>query len=414
MVSSEATIEVRGITRDEIPEWSRALDLGVLRPPGSAAVRWRSGFVEPARTTGAFEGARCVGTVRSSGKVLTVPGGNTVPAAGVTNVAVVATHRRRGLLRRMMARELGGSVERGEPASILIAAEYGIYGRFGYGHATTAVTFEVDVPRAQAGSGPPAGGDRIDLADGAEVRKLAPEMHDRFRAGRAGVLRRDETWWQRATKEKRSPFDSAPEPFHVLYRGASGRVDGLLTYRVDDHWVAKRPQVTLTVLDLVSVTPEAEAGLWRYAMSVDWVVRVVAEQRPPDDVLPLLLGDPRAAVVTTSADFMWLRPLDVPRLLAARRYAVPGTLTVEVRDAAGYAGGRYLLDGGPGGASCERTTRSADLSLDVSGLGALYLGEETVTRLAWLGRVDEERAGAVARADAMLRQGRRPWCPDMF
>lgn len=417
MATRTPSLDVRHITRDEIPEWSRALDNGFLREPTEANVAWRQRFVDPERTIGAFDGNRCVGTFRSGPKIVTVPGGATLTTSGITNVAVTATHRRRGLLSRMMAEDLNASVERGEPAAVLIAAEYGIYGRYGFGHATTAVTFEVDVPRAALGPyAPPAEG-RIDLVDGAEVRKYAPEMHDRFRLARVGALHRDERWWQLATGDVRSPAAGWKQPFHVLYRDSSGgRVDGLLTYGIDDVWEAKRPKVTLSVLDLTAATAAAEAELWRYAMSVDWVVRVTADYRPPDDVLPLLLGDPRSALVTSSADFMWLRLLDVPFALSARTYASAGTLVVEVRDPAGHGEGRYLLDtpGPDGPASCTRTTRSADLTLNVTDLGALYLGEETPTRLAALGRIDAHTPGATARAEALFHTGRRPWCPDIF
>lgn len=409
-------LDVRYITRDEIPEWSRALDRGFLRSPTEANVVYRQRIVEPERTIGAFEGSRCVGTFRSGPKTVTVPGGGAITASGVTNVAVTATHRRRGLLSRMMAEDLNASVERGEPAAVLVAAEYGIYGRYGYGHATTAVMFEIDVPRAGLGPyAPPAGG-RIDIADGAEVREYAPEVHERFRPARAGVLRRDESWWRLATGDVVPPYPGFKEPFHVLYRDGSGRVDGLLTYSVDDVWEAKLPKVTLSVLDLVAATPAAEAELWRYAMSVDWVTRVTADYRPPDDIVPLLLGDPRAARVTSSADFMWLRLLDVPVALSARTYATAGALVIEVADPAGHGEGRYLLESGgpPEPGSCARTTRSADLTLGVADLGALYLGEETVTRLSALGRADEHTPGAVARAEALLHTGRRPWCPDIF
>jgi predicted acetyltransferase len=409
-------IDVRYITHDEIPEWSRALDIGFLRPSTEANVEWRRRYVEPERTIGAFEGTRCVGTFRSGPKVVTVPGGATLTSSGVTNVTVTTTHRRRGLLTRMMAEDLRASVERGEPAAVLVAAEYGIYGRYGYGHATTVVTYDIDIPRAALGPYASPSDGRIDLVDGAEVRKYAPEMHDRFRLARVGALHRDESWWQLATGDIRSPVTGWKQPFHALYRDSSGRVDGLLTYTVDDTWEAKRPQVTLSVLDLIATTPAAEAALWRYAMSVDWVVKVTADYRPPDDILPLLLGDPRAAQVTSSADFMWLRLLDIPQTLSMRSYATADSLVIEVHDRSGHAEGRYLLDtpGPSAPASCTRTTRSADLTLDVSALGALYLGDETATRLSSVGHIDEHTPNAATRTDALFHTGRRPWCPDVF
>lgn len=63
---------------------------------------------------------------------------------------------------------------------------------------------------------------------------------------------------------------------------------------------------------------------------------------------------------------------------------------------------------------CAPTSEEPGLTLDVSELGTLWLGDESAVRLAALGRVREERAGAAAFADALLRTSGRPWCPDIF
>jgi predicted acetyltransferase len=87
---------------------------------------------------------------------------------------------------------------------------------------------------------------------------------------------------------------------------------------------------------------------------------------------------------------------------------------LEVVDEAGMAGGRFLLDATPDGASCTPTTRSADLTVGIGDLATLWLGDRSAVRLAALGRLREERAGAARGADALLRTSGRPWCPDMF
>lgn len=114
----------------------------------------------------------------------------------------------------------------------------------------------------------------------------------------------------------------------------------------------------------------------------------------------------------TASDFLWVRVIDVVRALGARTYAVPGVLVLEVTDAAGPAAGRYRLDAGTG--ECKVTEEPADLRLDVSELGSLYLGDESAVRLGALGRITEERPGALALADAVFRTARRPWCPTTF
>jgi predicted acetyltransferase len=329
----------------------------------------------------------------------------------------------------MMAQDLAAAKERGDVVATLIAAEYPIYGRYGFGPATCMTEWTVDVPRTGLDprwSGPEDGG-RIDLVDGADVRKLGPELHERLRRAQPGAINRDERWWQVATGVLRLHRSAWTEPFYAVYRSADGEVEGLATYVCDETWGdAKQPLNTATVKGLIGLTPAAERALWRYLCSIDWVVKVKSGWRAPDDLLPLFLPDPRAARITTQADWLWVRILDVVRALEARTYEGTGTLVLEVVDrwgsprssevesGEGLTGGRYRLDASAQGASCTPTTESADLTLGVGELARLWLGDESAARLAALGLVREERAGAARVADALLRTSRRPWCPDIF
>ncbi|SDN50106.1 Predicted acetyltransferase [Streptomyces wuyuanensis] len=413
--------EVRPVTESEFADWLRACRTGFLKPPvvSEELVADRLPHFDLTRVQGAFEAGRCVATYRSYTQGLTVPGGAAVPANAVSNVTVSPTHRRRGLLTRMITADLAAAKERGEIVSTLIAAEFPIYGRYGFGPATWFTEWSVDVSRTGLDprwSGPEDGG-RIDLADGEEVRKLGPELYDRFRAGRAGATDRDERWWQVNTGVAQAGPEPWKEPFYALYRSAAGEVEGLAVYRAEaSGWSdAGQPDTALAVEKLIAVSPAAERALWQFVCSVDWVTTVRTGRRAPDDLLPLLLPDPRAARTVTCADFLWVRLLDVERALEARTYDAPGTLVLDVHDPLGLAGGRFRLEVSPGGAArCSPTGLPADLAMDLGALGSLYLGDESVLRLTDLGRVTEERAGAAALADALFRARRRAWCPDMF
>ncbi|KUM92686.1 hypothetical protein AQI88_30355 [Streptomyces cellostaticus] len=411
------TNDVRIVTEAEFEDWQRALATGFLEEPVLAAEHLearRRQFVD-GRLLGAYDGGRCVATFRSFAQELTAVGGTAVPANAISNVTVTPTHRRRGLLTRMMGRDLAAAKERGDVVATLISAEYPIYGRYGFGPATWTTQWTVDVPRAGLDprwSGPEDGG-RIDLVDAEDVRKLGPELYERVRRAQPGATSRDELWWQMHTGAVR--FGGGwTEPFYAVHRSASGEVEGLVSYTSDDNWHHKQPYNTAEVKRLIAATPAAERALWRFLCSIDWITKVKSGWRGPDDLLPFFLPDPRAAHVTEHADWLWVRILDVVRALEARAYETTGSLVLEIVDAAGLAGGRYLLDASPDGASCVPTTRDADLVLDVAELAALWLGDGSASRLAALGRVREEREGAVRTADALLRGARRPWCPDIF
>ncbi|WP_055490570.1 GNAT family N-acetyltransferase [Streptomyces sp. TP-A0356] len=431
-MSRSEDIHVRPITEPEIPDWTRALHTGFLRSPHVCddETADRGTYIVPSRTLAAFDtdalprsrpcstgGTPMVATFRSFPQELTAVGGTPVPANAISNVSVTATHRRRGILSRMMALDLAAAKERGDVVATLIAAEYPIYGRYGFGPATHTAEWTIDVPRVGLDRHRPApdDGGRIDLVDGADVRKFGPELHERLRRSRSGTITRDDRWWQVHTGALRRDRVPWTEPFYAVHRSASGEIEGLATYVCDDHWGDdKRPLNTATVQSLIATSPAAERALWRYLCSIDWVTTVKTGGRAPDDLLPHLLPDPRGARLTTYADWLWVRILDVVRALEARTYERPGALVLEVVDEAGLTGGRYLLQAGPDGAECTRTDREPQLTLAVGELARLWLGDESAVRLAALGSVREQQEGAASVADALLRTSRRPWCPDVF
>jgi predicted acetyltransferase len=348
-------IDVRPIAESEFADWLRAVNTGFLRaaPLTDEEVEGRRERFVEGRYLGAFDRGRCVATFRSFDQELTAVGGASVPADAISGVTVTATHRRRGLLSRMMARDLAAAKDRGDVAATLIAAEYPIYGRYGFGPATWMAEWTVDVPRAglDARWAGPAGGGRIDLVEGEDVRKLGPELHERLRRRRPGAIDRDDMWWRMNTGVLRWDPSWKP-PFYAVYRSASGEVEGMAVYEVDDNWGdAKQPLNTATVRWLIGVTPAAERALWEYICSVDWVVKVKSGRRAPDDLLPHFLPDPRAARITSLADWLWVRILDVERALEARTYEGRGALVLEVAGVDGLTGGRYRLEASPEGAS---------------------------------------------------------------
>ena len=201
----------------------------------------------------------------------------------------------------------------------------------------------------------------------------------------------------------------------MTYTARSGQVDGAAYYRVQSRWEDGLPAGTLLLRELIAVTPEAHAALWRYCLNVDLVQTVRATVRPVDEPLRWLLAEPRRLRTTALYDDLWVRLVDIPAALAARRYATTGRLVLDVADPfCPENAGRYELEAGPDGAACRPTTAAADLALDVADLGAAYLGGVRFGTLAQAGRVAELETEALARADALFTSEPAPWCATPF
>jgi predicted acetyltransferase len=114
------------------------------------------------------------------------------------------------------------------------------------------------------------------------------------------------------------------------------------------------------------------------------------------------------------SDFLWVRPLDVPVALAARTYLAEGSVVLDVVDGHGFGAGRYRLEGGPDGATCKPTTKTAGVTVTAEALGAAYLGNVTLGTLARAGQVSAADDGALATADAMFRGAVPAWCTTWF
>jgi predicted acetyltransferase len=379
--------------------------------PAADEVEFRRPYTDFDRAWAAVDGDGIVGTLSSFATELTLPGEAGLPADAVTNVGVSPTRRRQGIMSTLVEAALRKAAEREEPLSILIAAEYPIYGRFGYGPSTEHASYTVDSRRARFTDSAEGG---VQLVEASVARQAAPQVYAEFRRLHTGAIGRRDPRWDLDFGLIEAYGRPRWKGFCVLYRDAADRVKGVLRYHVDMVWDQRLPKSTLAIDELLSVTPAAYAALWRYCCELDLVTSITADERRVDEPLPRLLSDARAVRQTARADFLWVRILDVPRTLSARGYLSEGRCVLEVVDARGYAAGRFVLLAGPQGATCQRTDESAELSLGVAALGAAYLGGTSVSALHEVGLIDEHTPGAVDRLDALLRTRRPPWSNTWF
>ncbi len=407
-------LEIRPVREDEAASYVEALSTGFLHRPDVERVAgeiwplWESG-----RTWAAIVDGQICGTFRSWPTEITVPGLACLPAAGVSGVTVLPTHRRRGVLRSMAATEHAAIREQGQVFGLLYASEYRIYGRFGYGPACREATWTLDAERTTFHAAPEGSVELV--TPGEETRAAIRSVFDAWRGRQVGEIRRREHTWDFELGLRDEFWGSKWSGFLALHRNGAGEVDGYARYRAEERWEQRQPRNTLQVDELHGLTENARTALWQFLAEVDWVATVKASRRSPSDSLPWLLTNGRAAVVSDVGDGVWVRIFDVPRALEARTYDREARVVLEVIDAEAPSGRiRVDLDASPAGTSCRATDRNPDLTLDIAALGAAYLGGTRLRDAIRAHGVQEHRNGALATVEALLRTSDEPWCSTFF
>lgn len=406
--------DLRVLRKDDWDKWYDTLIRGFGGVPESAEERelWNS-LTEFDRSLGVWDGDECVGTAGAFSFRLTVPGGASLPVAGVTMVSVAATHRRRGLLTSMMRRQLDDVRAWGEPLAVLTASEPAIYGRFGYGNATVSLTAEIDTTRV--GLSVPDGTDdvRVRYAVPADVLDVCEAVYARLVPARPGMLARQPGWERLGILDPASDREGA-SPLQCVLAERDGETVGYARYRVKPEWELSGSNGTVIVEELAGLEPAADAALWRFLFGIDLTSKVTLRGRPVDDAWQYLVTDPRRCHPRVR-DSLYVRPVEVGAALAARTYQTPVDVVFEVEDAfCPWNAGRWRLSGDAKGASCERTADAADVALSVRELGAAYLGGVSLASLGAAGRVRELRPGALAEASLGFGVGVPPWLPHGF
>lgn len=357
---------------------------------------------------------------------MTLPGGS-APCAGLTWVGTRPDHRRRGLLTAMVRDHVDRSLARGEVLSALFAAEPAIYQRYGYGSAAWSV--QLAVPRGARLHDVPGSADltvRFEPVNPARHQDLTVDLQRRAHRHRPG-------WVDRPNEALRSRLLVDPpawrqggEPIKLVTvrdPGAGGEVRAFAVVSRQKKWDdGGNPDYTVQVTRHAALDPAAAHRLWTFLLDLGLSSTVRVTDLAPDDPLLHLLVDLRRAR-PTSIDNLWLRILDVPAALAARRYAAPVDVVLGVRDALLPANqGAWRLtaaqpsDDDRGGRPAEvtATDREPDLVLDVRELGAVLLGGPRLSALAAAGRVQVSAPARLQQITAALGWTTAPLCPWSF
>jgi predicted acetyltransferase len=368
-----------------------------------------AGWMEVERMHAAFESDQIIGGTGAYAFGLSVPGGSSVPVAGIAAVGVLPTHRRRGVLTALMRAQLDDCRARGDVAAYLWASEATIYGRFGYGLASRMGAISLARERTQfAQPFEPRGTLRI--VDLEESARIFPPLYEQVRAQRPGMFTRSKNWWgtRRLYDDPARRHGGGPKTRVLLE--LDGEPAGYAIYNVKQDWRSGSTTGVVSITEVVTPTPEAARELWRWLLDFDWTSEFAADFLPLDHELFLLLAEPRRMQFKIN-DGVWVRLLDIGAALQARSYAGEGEIVLEVTDEfLPESAGRWRVSA----EGAERTEAPADLRLDVTCLGSVYLGGFGFGDFVRASRAEELRSGAAVRGDALFRTGVAPWCPEIF
>lgn len=400
-------LEIRHVAPGDLDAYIRSTRHVFGDPMDAESVRLEASFVErgKSRARAAYDRGEIVGTTTCHYFDMNVPGGR-FALAGVSDVTTRATHRRRGVMSRLMRRTLDDAKEEGQALAALWASESNIYGRFGFGMAMLQEDWTIErKDTAFSLEDEPRGG--IRFVEPGEAARAFAGAYDRVCQMRPGMIDRGDLLWEIALLDTAEFREGASEFYHAVYESGGG-VEGYLLYRLDGRGRQLR------VRELVAATGPAYSALWRFCFGIDLMGTFRAENQPMDAPLPWMLAAPRQLRRSTGEEF-WLRIVDAEAALTGRSYAVEDRLSFQLRDPlCPWNEGVVELEGGPEGATCRRPAREGDLVMSIADLGAAYLGAVRFSTLAHAGRVEERTEGALRRADAMFATDMKPWCIVQF
>ena len=403
--------DIRFITDDEVPQFHRAIAFGFggdMTEEDDADDRFRELF--PLETSiAAFDGDRVVATFGSFDFDVTVPGG-TLPMAGTTIVTVQPTHRRQGVLTKMMGMHLEQAIERGQPIAGLWASETAIYGRFGYGPATHALDLTVPTDRVTIPEGPAS--DSVRLIDADDAFDILPGIYDEVRRSTPGMLSRSEAWWKHRRLRDPEHWREGASSRRIAVASRGDRPVGYVSYRQKEKWDGMLPNGSVEVMEVIATDDDARRSLWHYLATIDLFPNVHWWNTPGDYPLLVEVDNPRRVTVKPF-DTLWLRILDVPKALSARTYEADGSIRMRILDDYLGRGGTVQLTISGGVATCIETTEDADVTMSIADLGSLYFGRPGASAMWHAGSIEGTQA-SVRTLDRLFRTAELPFCSEVF
>lgn len=336
--------------------------------------------------------------------------GAAISAAGITAVGTDPGYRRQGLVRNLMTQWLHKSHADKVPVAILWASMGAIYQRFGYGLASTQVTYKVDPRFAgfQFGDAPTG---RIERMTKQDALPILRNVYRSYSSDRNLMLHRAPQLWDAMLPDKGPPV-------HIAVHFEDDIPRGYCIYGTKNtESVQVGPWQEMNVTDFCYLDINAYRYLWQYLCSHDLVFQINRYNVPEDDPAPGILLEPRMLQRRTG-DGIWMRIIDLETTLSTRPYNSHGRiyLGLDDDDLCPWNNGVYQLEAD--GCSCEVTrlkeNSQQDIRATINGLASLLSGHSSVSFLNQIGRISVEDPSRLSEFDAFFATRYPPNCPNGF
>jgi predicted acetyltransferase len=342
--------------------------------------------------------------------------GSPVPMGGVSAVACLPEHRRKGYVGQLLRYALERMRENGQPLSALHTPHPSLYSRYGWmvAAAQLKTTFNPKDVALQA-SAPPTGRARR-LTE--EDWPLLESVHRSHTKGRTGWHVRSERWWKEAVfrrlyDDKRTVLDVA------AWENGAGETSGYVVYK-ETGWEGAGPPPSrpISVRELIALDKDAYLGLLRYVLSHDLMDEVMWNTSVDEPLSAVLEDTDRRLVKREYMDGFMLRVVDVEKAVGARpagSTSPEGTFTLAISDAsAPWNTGTWTIESAGGRLSASKAQGAADITTDAATFAAIYDGFLRTTDAARAGLAEVSDGDAGALADRVFASNYVPFVSDGF
>lgn len=406
-MAERSSFEYRAVSNEEMDDY---IDLVKYVFADNSQNSRDVNLFNPKRTTAAFHKGQLAAALIGFPMVMRL-NGKYAFVDGLTKGGTLPEFRRRGLMRGLITRRIQQTHQHEYQCALIHwASMAAAFQRYGYGMGSTQAYLkfdpakaELDVPQNDAGY--------VRFAKKEEGQPIVRSLYQQFTEKRSLDLVREDSMWH-------GLFSDASPLRCAIYFNANNHPEGFISYqlaRIDRAPTTEAPMQKLDVWDFIYLNIDAYSALWEFIRSHD-LVSEVNMSVPLDDPAFHLAQEPRDLGMRV-ADGIWLRAVDVDQFLTCRRYSMPGTVVLEIKEdkECPWNIRKYQMEtDGNKTVEVQQTRRTPQFQITPNGLASLVCGNASLSLLQRIGRATVNDPDELGALDAMFATDHKPFCRNVF